>query len=128
MTPPRGIRASMPGSRPAPGCPTPSPKAMPTPAWWRRTPTRPRKPKMRPDRTAAALLALALSATAATAAAQSLPPGLLEKAQALPAPTHVKLPRHHDALDRTRVGEGKRWSVSLHLGGTRIIKKTIQIQ
>src|SRR3546814_16644346 len=53
---------------------------------------------MRPDRTAAALLALALSATSAAAAAQSLPPGLLEKAQALPAPTRAELQRHAETL------------------------------
>src|SRR3546814_972295 len=95
MRPPRAIRVSMPGWRPAPRSRTSSRKAMPTPASWRLTPTRPRKPKMRPERAAAALLALSLSAAAA---AQSLPPGLLEKAQALPAPTRAELQRHAATL------------------------------
>src|SRR5690606_30862381 len=76
-------------------CPSSSPKATPTPAWSRPEPMRPRKPKMRPERAAIAVFALALSAAAA---AQSLPPGLLEKARALPAPTGAELQRHADAL------------------------------
>jgi len=50
---------------------------------------------MRPERAAAAVFALVLSAAAA---AQSLPPGLLEKARALPSPTGAELQRHADAL------------------------------
>lgn len=50
---------------------------------------------MRPERPAAALLAIAFSAAVA---AQSLPPGLLEKARALPAPTRAELQRHAAAL------------------------------
>lgn len=46
---------------------------------------------MRPERAVAAVLALVLSSGAL---AQSLPPALLEKAQALPAPTRAELQRH----------------------------------
>lgn len=49
---------------------------------------------MRRERLAAAVLALC----AGIAAAQSLPPALLEKAQSLPAPTRAELQRHAAAL------------------------------
>ncbi|HVI59728.1 MAG TPA: DUF3106 domain-containing protein [Luteimonas sp.] len=49
---------------------------------------------MRRDRLAAVVLA----SCAGVAAAQSLPPGLLEKARALPAPTQAELQRHAGML------------------------------
>ncbi len=54
---------------------------------------------MHPERARAQLLALALLLPAgAGAGAQSLPPGLLEKARTLPAPTGAELQRHAATL------------------------------
>jgi len=53
---------------------------------------------MRPERTRLPILVSALL-LAAGAGAQSLPPGLLEKARLLPAPTRAELQRHAAALD-----------------------------
>ena len=54
---------------------------------------------MRPDRIAVAVVGLGLGLAVGAALAQSLPPGLLERAQALPPPTGAELRRHAAMLE-----------------------------